>query len=104
LVFGRDMVVPIPFNADWRLIQQRKQRIIEDSNRKENSKRTDEYLVGDQVLIEHGRPGPKISRRTEGPFEVAEVFANGTVDVQRNAAVRERINIRRIRPYHRRHN
>ncbi|MGH7954563.1 MAG: hypothetical protein ACREOZ_01230, partial [Gloeomargaritales cyanobacterium] len=103
LVFGRDMILPIPFNADWRVIHQRKQRLISASNRKENLKRTQHvYNIGDQVLIEHGRPGPKISRRTEGPFEVVGVYANGTVDVQRNAAIRERVNIRRIRPYHHR--
>ena len=36
LVFGRDGVFNIPFKANWDIIQQRKQQIINKNNEKEN--------------------------------------------------------------------
>ena len=36
LVFGRDMILPIKFKADWALITQQKQETINKSNRAEN--------------------------------------------------------------------
>ena len=47
LVFGRDMVLPIQCKADWVLITLKKQKMIERSNHRENSKRFDiEYKLG----------------------------------------------------------
>ena len=37
LVFGRDAILNIKFNADWNCIKQRKQEIINYNNKKENS-------------------------------------------------------------------
>ena len=52
LVFGRDAITNIKFEADWNLIRQRKQEMICRNNIKENSKRKDhEYHVGDKVLL-----------------------------------------------------
>jgi hypothetical protein len=38
LVFGRDAMMNIQFQADWKLIKQRKQEMINLNNKKENSK------------------------------------------------------------------
>ncbi|MGH7954385.1 MAG: integrase, partial [Gloeomargaritales cyanobacterium] len=105
LVFGRDMILNRRFTPDWERIAVRRIQQIEHNNERENRKRTlHNYQVEDLVLVEHGRPGPKISRRTEGPFAVVNVFTNGTVAIQRNPAITERINVRRIRPFYPRRN
>jgi hypothetical protein len=99
LVFGRDMILPIQFKADWASIALRKQQIINESNKRENKKRIQHhYNVGDKVLVE--RPGiqPKMGAPRDGPFEVVHVSTNGTVRIQRGA-VTQRVNIRRLTPY-----
>ena len=40
----------------------------------------------------------KLDCPKEGPFEITDVYANGTVRIQRGA-VNERINIRRLEPH-----
>ena len=99
LVYQRDMILPIKFQADWMAIQQRRQKEINRNNARENKSRVPHhYKVGDQVSKR--RPGilPKLRRKREGPFEVIAVFDNGTVRIRRGA-VSERLNIRRIQPY-----
>ena len=52
LVFHRDMLLPIPLLADWNLIRQRRQVIIDDNNRRANLRRRfQDYQIGDQVLV-----------------------------------------------------
>ena len=52
LVFNRDAVLNVSFEADWQYIKQRKQKLIVQNNAKENAKRKPhEYSVGDKVLI-----------------------------------------------------
>jgi len=99
LVFGRDMILPIRFNANWTAIQQRRQTEMIRNNNRENSKRiVHHYNVGDMVAKK--RPGilPKLRRRKDGPYEVIAVYNNGTVRIQLGA-VNERINIRRLTPF-----
>ena len=40
LVFGRDAILNTRFDANWKMIRDRKQRAIKDNNRKENMKKT----------------------------------------------------------------
>jgi hypothetical protein len=52
LVFGRDMIFNIQHIANWEFIKQRKQKIINLNNNKENSRRVQHvYQVGDKVLL-----------------------------------------------------
>ena len=54
LVFGRDGVFNIPFKANWDIIRQRKQQIINKNNEKENKKRKPhQYKVKDLILIKN---------------------------------------------------
>ena len=56
LVFGRDMVLPIQFQADWARIKLRKQETINKSNAQENARHIDhDYQVGNRVLLK--KPG-----------------------------------------------
>jgi hypothetical protein len=54
LVFGRDMVLPIKFMADWGPIEQQRQKEMVHNNRRENSSRiSHDYKVGDKILIKN---------------------------------------------------
>ena len=99
LVFGRDMVLPIQFKADWAAILQRKKEQTAKDNARENKNRTPHvYHTGDLVILT--RPGilPKLSTPREGPYKILRVYTNGTVRIQRGI-VSQRVNIRRITPY-----
>ena len=100
LVFGRDMILPIKFKANWALIQQRKQAEINRSNAKENKNRlAHQYNVKDKVLLT--KPGivPKMNDPRTGPFDITKVFDNGTVEIQKGPSVTQTVNIRRLTPY-----
>ena len=52
LVFGRDALLNVSFEANWQYIKERKQRLIVQNNRKENAKRVPhQYQVDDKVMI-----------------------------------------------------
>ena len=99
LVFGRDMILPLKFKADWAMIQSRRQEEMARNNSRENAKRIPhEYTVGDTVSKRTGGILPKLRRKREGPYEVIAVHNNGTVSIRRGI-ITERLNIRRVDPY-----
>ena len=99
LVFGRDAILNTQFEANWKYIKERKQKLIEQNNRRENKKRVaHEYHAQDLVL--YRVPVKRKYGETEwtGPYPLVEVYDNGTV-LLRRGAVEERVNIRNIKPY-----
>jgi hypothetical protein len=61
LVFGRDMVLPIKFMADWGGVEQQCQNEMGRNNRRENASRiSQDYKVGDKVLLK--KPGKHIRK------------------------------------------
>ena len=102
LAFGRHMLYPFSKQIDWKQLLDCKQRIIEQANIKENSKRRFyDYKVGDLILIlnKQGTKG-KLEPNTlpEGPWKITQGHTNGTVSILRNNYI-ERLNIRRIKPF-----
>ena len=101
LVFGRDAMLNIQFTANWKLIQQRKQKLINQNNQKENSKwLSHQYNIGDEVLIKQDQPTKFGSNPYKGPFTITAVRNNGTVRV-REGIIEDTYNIRMITPYKR---
>ena len=101
LVFGRDMIFNIKHQANWEYIQNRKQDIINQNNRRENAKRIPhQYNKGDLVLLRIGTEH-KYEQPYSGPHTISEVFSNGTVRIQKGPIV-ETVNIRRLQPYKKR--
>ena len=102
VVFGRDMLLNIPVVIDLVSLQQHRQFVINENLRRENSRRKEfDYRVNGEVLIKAHKPN-KLDRRYEGPYRITNVYTNGTVEIQRTPLVYERINIRRLVPFHRR--
>ena len=98
LVFGRDMILNIKHVANWKAIKDRKTKMIQKNNKKENSKRIPRlYRVGEEVLLERNQPN-KLEQPYEGPYKIEQVNTNGTVSLKMGA-VTDTVNIRRIVPY-----
>ena len=93
------MVLPIPIIANYNMLRERRQAIIDEANRKENLRRHfKDYNVGDLVMIKIKQPN-KLQDRLVGPYAIETVHVNGTVTIVRNPMVTERINMRRLYPY-----
>ena len=101
LVFQRDMILDIPTIADWELIRQNRQQLIDNRLILANRKRfAHDYQVNDEVLKLVYKPN-KLENRAEGPYRIISVHTNGTVTIRLTPHTVERISIRRIKPYKR---
>ena len=101
LVFGRDAILNLKFQADWNYIKQRKQEIINYNNKRENSKIIKhKYRPHDKVLLDvRGTTLSKYKTNPyKGPFEVLEVNDNGTVLLRMGPLI-DKVNIRNIKPF-----
>ena len=63
--------------------------------------KTLDYRVRQKILIIDTDIQSKLDNPTTGPYEITDVFSNGTVCI-RHGNVLERLNILRIKPYHER--
>ena len=98
-IFGRDMLLDIPYVADWNVIGRRRQDQVESTNRRENKFRVPhDYAIGDKILIKKDGILRKAESKYEGPYTIIQVHCNGTVRIQRGS-IAERLNIRRLTPY-----
>jgi transposase InsO family protein len=101
LAFSRDMLLNIPLIADFQLLRDKRQALIDEQLMRANRSRiSHDYQPGEEVLVLTYKP-TKLQERAVGPFVIEQVHTNGTVTIRRNPHVVERINIRRIRPYRR---
>ena len=100
LAFGRDMILDIPMVADWNLIRQHRQQLVDKRLLAANRRRfSHDYNVGDRVLKLHYNPD-KLSPRAHGPYTVESVHTNGTVTIRLTPHTLERLSIRRVKPFH----
>ena len=99
LVFGRDAVMNIPFQADWDYIRQRKQHVIHENNKKENAKRKmHEYRVGEKILQSNPPHQKYGGSQYEGSYVILAVYDNGTLTIQK-LTYSDVINIRNVNPF-----
>jgi hypothetical protein len=98
-VFGRDMMLNIFHTANWEYIKQRKQKIINLNNKRENSKCIPHvYQLGDLVLFKR-RTENKYESLYQSPFNILKINNSGTVHL-RVKSVKDTYNIRQFIPYH----
>ena len=103
LVFGRDAMLNVSFQADWQYIKERKQNRIFQNNKRENATRKPhQYAIGDRVMIRLDPNRKHGSDQYSGPHTVTQVNNNGTVKLSKAAtnggAVIETWNVRNIDP------
>ena len=99
LVFGRDAILNIQNDANWKLISERKQKLIEKNNKLENSKRIQHtYSVGDKVILKNDQTKKFANIAYKGLYRIIAVNNNGTVRLQMGR-ISDTYNIRNIHPY-----
>ena len=100
LVFGRDAILNIRHVANWRYIVEQKQKLINQNNKRENSKRKNHrYKVNDYVLVKLGQAAKYGTDSYKGPFQVTKINSdNGTARLTMNN-VTDTYNLRNIVPY-----
>ena len=99
LVFGRDAIMNLTFDANWQLIRQRKQAAIQKNNKAENKKRVEhDYKIHDSVLVRNEQSTKFGQDAYNGPWTILEVRNNGTVKIQKGS-ITDIYNIRNITPY-----
>ena len=103
LVFSRDMMHNIRFEADWQYIKSRKLHRIRQNNVNENKSRREHiYKVGDEALLLEDPSRKHGENRYSGPYAITAVHDNGTVTLQSSkpngATVTQDWNIRQISP------
>jgi hypothetical protein len=90
------MLFDLSFKANWKNIKERKMARIEDSNQRENAKRTSHtYHVGDLVSKDQNQLQP---RPRDGPYTIDKVCTNGTLKICKGITS-EKFSIRRVNPY-----
>ena len=103
LVFGRDAFLNVSFNADWAYIKERKQKLIIQNNKRENSRRKPHtYNIGDKVMVSEDPSRKHGADRYSGPYTVSRVNDNGTLTlskVTQRGAVTQTWNLRNVFPY-----
>ena len=101
LVFGRDAILNTKFKADWNLIRNRKQKLINYNNNRENSKQLKHtYKVNDKVLLERVKRTKYGEPEYDGPYTIVQVCPTGAYVRIQKEAYTETVNIRKIHPYH----
>jgi transposase InsO family protein len=99
LVFGRDAILNTRHEANWHLIKERKQKLINRGNERENRKRKEHtYKVGDKVLLKNEWKTKFNQDSFKGPYVITDVRNNGTVRATRGR-ITDTYNLRNIKPY-----
>ena len=104
-VFNRDMLLDVPYIANWIQLRERKQQKIDNNLRRANSQRINyDYSVGD-LVYELVRRTNDVTQKLEtycrGPYPVDQVHSNGTLTLQRSPNTPnalDRVNIRKLHP------
>ena len=103
LVFGRDHILNIKYQANWKNILNKKQKMINKNNQQENNKRKEyQYSVGQKVLIKTEQSRKYGTNPYEGPFEIILINNNGTAKLKsllNEGAVYQTYNIRNMFPF-----
>ena len=100
LVYGRDAILPIKHHTDWKYIQDKKQKLINLNNARENRKRIPhDYNIGDMILVSRNERSKHGEREKNGPYPIVQVNNNGTLRYDKGP-YSDIINIRQCEPYH----
>lgn len=94
------MYLNIPLVADWHAITTKREHVINTNLMRENKKRRRfDYQINKKVLKKVHDP-TKLGIRTQGPYNIKQVHTNGTLTMELRPGITERINIRRVIPFH----
>eukprot|EP00957_Ditylum_brightwellii_P082848 6298529-Ditylum_brightwellii.AAC.1 len=71
LVFGRDAILDVKHEANWKHIRARKEKLIKNNNENENKNRKlHHYQVADILLVKGDRSSKFAGSAYKGPYEI----------------------------------
>jgi len=98
LVFGHDAMLNVTHAANWKHIQDRKQKLIHINNIRENKKRKEHtHAPGQLALVKQEQSTKHGTDCCAGPATVVKVNDNGTLRA-RHGSIVDTYNIRNIAP------
>ena len=99
IAFGRDMLVNIPYIADFLALRNTRQLQINKRLIRANAGRIPcDFQVNQLIMARNNSASSKLDPVWLGPFPITRVHTNGTVTFARPHGVLERRNIRQIKP------
>ncbi len=99
LTFNRDMFLNIPLISDWHTITQRQEHLLNENLIGKNQKhRQYDYVPQQRELKKKWKPC-KLGERTSGSYKILQTHVNGTLTIELQPGISERLNIRRVIPY-----
>ena len=94
------MLLNVPLVVNLLDIRAKRQLSVDRDRMRANARRMAfNYRNGEQALKKIRDP-TKLGQRWEGPYPIERVHVNGNVTIALRPGVLERINIRRVKPYH----
>eukprot|EP00957_Ditylum_brightwellii_P056953 4317140-Ditylum_brightwellii.AAC.1 len=85
LVFGRDAILNVKHEANWKYIHKRK-KLIKINNENENKKRKlHHYQVTDKVLVKGDRSSKYGDYAYKGLYKIVKVNTNGKVKISKGS-------------------
>ena len=100
LAFHRDMLLNVPIIVDLIKLRDDRQLSVDENLQRVNSKRISYDYQPGQKILKKRHEWTKLGERWDGPFPIDKVHVNGNVTVELREGVTERLNIRRVKPYH----
>ena len=100
LAFHRDMLLNIPLMIDFVAVRDRRRVTVNENLRRSNAKRSSYDFQPQQQVLKKRHEFGKLGDRWDGPFNIKRVHTNGNITIQLRPGVTERLNIRRVKPYH----
>jgi transposase InsO family protein len=99
VAFGRDMLMNIPYIADFIALRNQRQLKIDKALVKENARRVShDYQPGQQVWMK-SVDAKKLHPEWVGPYPIETVHTNGNVTIRINNHITKRMTIRNVKPY-----
>ena len=98
VVFGRDMLLDLPFVADILALRDLRQRQVDQRLLEANRKRRQrDWQVNEEVLLRNPiTAGDKLKPTYKGPFRIIRIHTNANVTLQHPNGVQERVNIQEL--------
>ena len=86
LVFGRNAIFNSTFEANWKYIKDRKKKLIDQNNAKENVKHIPHrYNLGDAILYCVPLDGKFSQHEWTGPSCILNIYNNRSIRIQQGA-------------------
>jgi len=99
IAFGRDMLVNIPYIADFLTLRNTRQLQINKRLLRANASRIpNNFQVNDLIMARNNSATSKLDPVWIGPFPITRIHTNGTVTFSHPHGVLERRNIQQIKP------